>query len=191
MKVRLIQNSVTVYAKPDPASAPVATLNRHDEFEAGTRETFAGSIWLRVALPRDERGYIPADTSFTPIITARLAQREANVYQNPSAKSVVRTTLLRGERFDIVETGGSGSHRWMRIRSMAGDHGYLLGRIRVRERSGESTGYSMAPLCYALAGAAGIWTFATINGMGHHWVLSVPAGLIVAGLLSALTYRYA
>lgn len=191
MKVRLIQSSVTVYEKPDPASAAVATLNRHDEFEAGTRETISGAVWLRVALPRDERGYIPADTSFTPIITARLAQREAHVYQNPSAKSVIRTTLLRGERFDIVETGGSGSRRWMRIRSMAGDHGYLLGRIRVRERRGESTGVSLAPLFHVLSLAAGVYTFMVISAGGHHLVLSVPAGLIVTGLLSALVNRYA
>ena len=144
MKARVLDIQAAVYADKDPNSAQIAGLSAGTEIELGSAEKNKGIKWVAATLPKGERGYIRGDVKVFVISRVSLLQKEADVRDQPFAMSLVKKKMARGEQFDRVDIVESDNRKWVKIRDLQGQEGYIDGRTRIQERPGSQAPQSPA-----------------------------------------------
>jgi len=144
MKARVLDIQAAVYADKDSNSAQIAGLSAGTEIELGSAEKNKGIKWVAVTLPKGERGYIRGDVKVFVISRVSLLQKEADVRDQPFAMSLVKKKMARGEQFDRVDIVESDNRKWIKVRDLQGQEGYIDGRTRIQERPGSRAPQSPA-----------------------------------------------
>jgi len=144
MKARVLDIQAAVYADKDPNSAQIAGLSAGTEIELGSAEKNKGIKWVAVTLPKGERGYIRGDVKVFVISRVSLLQKEADVRDQPFAMSLVKKKMARGEQIDRVDIVESDNRKWIKVRDLQGQEGYIDGRTRIQERPGSRAPQSPA-----------------------------------------------
>jgi hypothetical protein len=132
MKARILGQVARVYSQPDLNSLPIADLMNGYEVEMGGVTKNAAGAWVGVALPNGQRGYFSGDTKILHIKTAILLQKEALVYAEPSALSVVKTRYRRRARFYLADAVDNDGRRWVRVRDFGGAEGFIDGATKIK-----------------------------------------------------------
>jgi hypothetical protein len=132
MKVRIIEQTATVYSEPDSSSLPINQLAVGNEIEMGGIKKRAGKSWVAVQLPGNQRGYLPGDTRIYHIKRVKLNQKAVEVHSDPSAQSMVTSRYGRGGEFLLADTVERDGKSWVKIRDAAGGEGFIDGKTQIK-----------------------------------------------------------
>ncbi len=123
MKVKIIQETATLYPQPDESSVPVHTLNRGDVGELGGVKKVAGRQWVEMTLLDGTKGYVPGDTHLFALIQAQL-NRKTQLYATAD-KSLVKMELPRRSMVNFLDLVEQNGQKWIYIQDSTGNPGYI------------------------------------------------------------------
>jgi hypothetical protein len=132
MKARIIQQPAKVYSEMTSNNPPFTELMVGTEVEIGEVKKKAGSTWVTVKIPGDQKGYIPGDTKVFTIKLATLLQNEVEVRSGPSAISTVSAKYKKNTKFYLWDTVVQDGITWVKIKDMNGIVGYIDGKTRIK-----------------------------------------------------------
>ena len=178
VRARLINQGTKVYSQPDIYSTPLTELAQGSEVELGGVKKKAGKSWVTIQLPSGERGYLPGDTKIFHLKPAVLMQKDVNLYAEPSAQSMVKTTLRKNAKLVIADTVQRDSKSWVKVRDMAGTEGFMEGQTRIKVLPEANKAVGQKNMLYGALWCIGgtVVTAVTYSAAtsspsgGHYWV---------------------
>ena len=193
MKARVIDEQIKVYSSmDDPIS--IATVSKGMEVEFGGVKRQAGKTWYRVTLATGQQAFIPGESHIFAVREGALMQEKVDVHAEPSAESLVKQQLTRNTHMNILEVVTEGEQRWVRVRDMNGNEGFIDGETRIKVVQQKTKALARKNLLTAAMWLiiGGIFTFsnaATVSGSGFR-LLGLGALLFGAGMLVWGLYQY-
>jgi hypothetical protein len=140
VRVRIVDKTAPLYAKPDLRTPPIAELVEGNEVEIGAVTENAGGKWVAVTLSDQRRGYMPGRTQIFSIVETALQQPEANVHTAPSATSAIKLRLMQGGKFSIIgKVTLPNGQVWSHVRDTLGNEGYIDGETRIHSQASGGT----------------------------------------------------
>jgi hypothetical protein len=132
MKARVLDPHVNVYSTMDADSLSFATLTEGMEIEVGGAKRKAGKEWISITLATGQKAFIPGDTHLFAVREGALMQESVDMYAEPSSESPIKQQLTRNTKMSILEVKKADDERWVRIRDVNGNEGFISGETRIR-----------------------------------------------------------
>jgi hypothetical protein len=132
MKIKVLQESASLYPQPDLNSAPVRTLNRGDVGELGSVKKVSGKQWVELTMLDGSRGFIPGGTRIFSLIQASL-NRKTPLY-GMTDKSMVKMELPKRSMVNFLDLVEQGGQQWIYVQDASGNQGYIDGNTRITRK---------------------------------------------------------
>lgn len=197
MKVKIIEQPVTVYREADANSPIITQLAVGQEIELGGVKKVNGESWVRVNLAPNQSGYIPGSSRIYHIKQAILNQRSVNVYSLPSSQSAVKTQYKRNTKFHLTDVIKQDGRHFVKIRDMTGDEGFIEGGTKIKivpEKAQPTKASARKNMIYGALWCIGgiVVTVATYSAASGGGTYIVAWGAILFGGLQLLSgiYQY-
>jgi hypothetical protein len=196
MRVKLIQDTASLYPQPDLNSSPVHRLNRGDVGEMGNPRRIAGREWAELTLPDGTRGFIPERTRLLPLIQATVTKKTI-LYETPD-NTIVKMELPKRAVVNYLDMLEQGGRRWLFVQDAVGNQGYIESSASLTSRTPVSKKTSLTNMLIggALFVFGVIMTLithsATLSGLSSYLVLgAILFGLVqfVSGLIQFLNAK--
>jgi len=133
MKIKILQDSASLYPQPDLNSGLARTLNRGEVAELGVVKKVDGKQWVEVTLLDGTRGFIPGETRIFSLIQATL-NRKTPLYAMAD-KSTVKMELPRRTQVNFLDLVDQGGQQWIYVQDPAGNQGYIEGSASITRKT--------------------------------------------------------
>lgn len=196
MKARILDSQVKVYGSMDDKEPSIASLSKGMEIEFGGAIKRAGRVWVPVTLTGGQKGYITGETRIFAIREGALMQNLVDIHEQASAESPVKQQLKRNDRIIIEEVIKESDERWVRVRDMNGNEGFIHGdtRIRVIQQKTKAMGKKnvLTGVMWLVIGVLIAFSGSSITSGGSfkllgYLALLFGAGMLIMGLIQFLT----
>ncbi|MBI4732013.1 MAG: hypothetical protein HY781_07795 [Chloroflexi bacterium] len=132
MKIKILQESASLYPQPDPNSGPARTLNRGDVAELGSVKKGSGKQWVEITLLDGTKGFIPGETRIFSLLQAAL-NRKTPLYATAD-KSMVKMELPKRTMVNFLDLVEQSGQQWIYIQDASGNQGYIEGTTSITRR---------------------------------------------------------
>ena len=132
MKVRIMDQPVTISERPDAGATPIAQVAVGQVVEVGGLTINQGRKWVEAALPDARHGYMPADASVLPLRRVVLGQNDVNAYAQPTPSAPVVGRYGRSTKLHLGEVVESRGKRWVTVLDSQGNEGFIDGQTRYK-----------------------------------------------------------
>jgi hypothetical protein len=136
-KCRVIDQSAVLFSSAD-LSAPLMELSPGTELELGETLNIGGKRSVVARMSGGQSGFVRHDVSVWQIREALLAQRAADLHEQPSRGSAVKKIYSKGDRFVTDDLVDGDDGKWMKIIGSEGETGYMHGGTKVLFRTAET-----------------------------------------------------
>lgn len=125
MKAILTDEDALVYGSTEDDSISIATVHKGDEVDLGKVIRKKGKVWVEIALPGNQNGYIPGDTKIFAIRKGQVSNKTADLVDSPSPTATVLKTLKKGDIVTVngIEKNDEGS--WFKALDDSGANGFI------------------------------------------------------------------
>lgn len=132
MKARIIEQPAKVYSDANISSPSITELSIGSEIEIGGIKKKNGQSFVTVNLADGKKGYMLGNTHVFIIKQATLRQEKANVYAEPSAGSVLTTSIQKNSQFYLTDVVKQDNKSWVKIREISGREGFIEGQTKIK-----------------------------------------------------------
>ena len=185
MKAILTDEQALVYNSLEDQTISIATIHKGEVMDLGKVIRKKKKVWVEIALPGEQKGYIAGDTKIFAVRKAQLTSNTANLVDTPSKLAANVKTFTRGTILTIsgVEKNDEGS--WFKATDEAGVSGYVISDAKMKvvpesSRSGANRNM-ITGLIFIIVGIA----LAVMNGQSQQasGMVYIAYAVIFFGLL--------
>jgi hypothetical protein len=131
----IVEQKAIVYKEMNTNTPPLMELPVLSEITLLANYRQGDKHWTRITLPDGREGYVPGTTKIYKIKEAVILEKNGtDVYNAPSAESLLERHLDKGSLIYILGPVQPGSATWVKIRDLSGKEGFIPGNIRIQFR---------------------------------------------------------
>jgi hypothetical protein len=136
MKVKILDEKVSIRLTMDASSPIVEELKRDSEIELGQMKVLGNDRWVEVMDGKFIKGYIAGQTRVYAIKKMIVDQDEAIVYDMPAPAAVEKSRYIKGTIFYKIDEKTEAEQGWIGVRDENGNTGWIKKETQIKEGDG-------------------------------------------------------